>query len=76
MISICDLSPQLGHKLVASILVGGHAYQACILDPGDSFTGISNMIMALVEESKMKHFLTIENDLITALEQEHIFQTR
>ncbi len=65
VLSICDLCPHLGHKLVASILSGqGHNYLGCIMDPGDSFLGISNMLVSFVDEKQMKKYLNKEMGII------------
>jgi hypothetical protein len=65
-LSICDLCPQLGHKLVASILSGqGHNYVGCITDPGDSFKGITNILVSHVDEKQMRGILKKDITIIS-----------
>jgi hypothetical protein len=70
-ISICDLCPQLGHKLVASVLSGqGQNYVGCVMDPGDSFKGITNILLSFVDEKKMRSILRKEDMGIISVETE------
>ncbi len=52
-LQILDLSPHLGHKLIAAADLK-FDYAGLIVDPGDSMDGISIMLLGLFEEKKLK----------------------
>jgi len=58
-ISVCDLSPHLGHKFTASIL-GDHDYIAYIVDPGDSVEGIKDLLSNFVTTEKLEKYASEE----------------
>ena len=56
--SICDLSPHLGHKLAASIF-SGYIYERYIVDAQNSLDGIEEVLLYHFSEEKMKSFLKL-----------------
>lgn len=52
-LQIVDLSPHLGHKLVAALQLK-FDYLGLIIEPGDSIEGIASMMIGLFEEREIK----------------------
>jgi hypothetical protein len=66
-LQIVDLSPHLGHKLIAAAELRCD-YIGLIVDPGDSVDGISTMLFGLYDDKKIKAMRNPERvDLISPI---------